>query len=258
MVTAGFDASVPNMARVYDCLLGGKDHYAADRDQAARLLAIYPPLAAMARENRAFLGRAITWAAQQGISQFLDLGAGLPAAQNTHQIAQAVNPATATAYADTDPVVLSHAQALLATSDQVAVIAADLRDPPGVLADPGFRAVIDPARPVGVILGAVLHFLDADAAREVTAGYARLVAPGSCLIISVASFDDETLAKRLATEYTAGTFVNHAPADIASFFVGLEMAGPGLADVETWRAWMPAPVLLRREGHVLAGVARRT
>ena len=254
----GFDASVPNMARVYDCLLGGKDHYAADRDQAARLLAIYPPLAAMARENRAFLARAVTWAAQQGISQFLDLGAGLPTAQNTHQIARAVNPAATAAYADTDPVVLSHARALLATSGQVAVIAADLRDPPGVLADPGLRAVIDPARPVGVILGAVLHFLDADAARQVTAGYARLIAPGSYLIISVASFDDETLAKRLAAEYTAGTFVNHAPADIASFLAGLNPVGPGLADAGTWRPWMPTPVLRQREGHVLAGVARRT
>ena len=254
----GFDASVPNMARVYDCLLGGKDHYAADRAEAARLLGIYPPLAAMARENRAFLARAVTWAARQGISQFLDLGAGLPAAQNTHQIAQAVNPAATAAYADTDPVVLSHARALLATSGQVAVIAADLRDPPGVLADPGLRAVIDPARPVGVILGAVLHFLDADAARQVTAGYARLIAPGSCLIISVTSFDDETLAKRLAAEYTAGTFVNHAPADIASFFAGLNPVGPGVAEAGTWRAWMTAPVLRRREGHVLAGVARRT
>ena len=245
------------MARVYDCLLGGKDHYAADREQAARLLAVYPPLAAMARENRAFLARAITWAAEHGIGQFLDLGSGLPAAPNTHQIARAVNPAAAAAYVDTDPVVLSHARALLATSDHVAVIDADLRNPPGVLADPGLRAVIDPARPAGVILGAVLHFLDADVARQVTAGYASLIAPGSCLIISVASFDDETLAKRLAAEYTAGTFVNHKPADIASFFAGLNPVGPGLGEAGTWRAWMPAPVLRRREGRMLAGVARR-
>jgi O-methyltransferase involved in polyketide biosynthesis len=256
-VTPEFDASVPNMARIYDCLLGGKDHYAADRDLAGRLLAIYPPVAAMARENRVFLARAITWAAQQGISQFLDLGAGLPTGQNTHQIAQAVNPAATTAYADTDPVVLSHARALLATSGHVAVIEADLRDPPGVLASPGLRTVIDPVRPVGVILGAVLHFLDTDVARQVTAGYARLIAPGSCLIISVARFDNETLAKRLAAEYTAGTFVNHDPGDIASFFAGLNPIGPGLAEGGTWRPSMPAPVL-RREGHMLAGVARRT
>ena len=172
-VSPGFDASTPNMARVYDCWLGGKDNYAADRAEARRLLRIYPPLRAMARENRAFLARAVTWAAEQGISQFLDLGAGLPAGQNTHQAARAVNPAAAVAYVDTDPVVLAHARALLATSDGVTAVAADLRDPAAVLADPGLRAVIDLARPVAVLLGAVLHFLDADAARQVTAGYAR-------------------------------------------------------------------------------------
>jgi len=255
-MSPGFDASTPNMARVYDALLGGKDHYAADRAEAGRLLRIYPPLAAMARENRAFLARAITWAAQQGISQFIDLGAGLPTAQNTHQIARAVNPAAAVAYVDTDPVVLSHVRALLAISDGLAAVAADLRDPAAVLADPELLAVIDPARPAAVILGAVLHFTDAAAARQVTAGYARLTAPGSCLIISVACFDDEALGKQLAAEYTAAQFVNHAPADIASFLAGLDMIGPGLTEARTWRPWMPAPAPSHRDGHVLAAVAR--
>jgi S-adenosyl methyltransferase len=140
------DARTPNMARVYACLLGGKDHYAADRVQARRLLAIYPLLAAMARENRDFQARAITWAARTGISQFLDLGAGLPAAPNTHRVARATCPAAAVAYIDTDPVVVAHARALLA-GDGVAAVAADLQDPAAVLADPGLRAVIDPAFP---------------------------------------------------------------------------------------------------------------
>ncbi len=254
-----FDASVANMARVYDYLLGGKDNYAADRAEARRLLRIYPPLRAMARENRAFLARAVTWTAGQGVGQFLDLGAGLPTAQNTHQVARAVNPAAAVAYVDTDPVVLAHARALLATSDGVTAVAADLRDPAAILADPGLRAVIDPAKPVAVLLGAVLHFLDADAARQVTAGYAQDMAPGSCLVISVARYDDETLAKQLAAEYTAGPFINHTPADIASFFAGLDMTGPGLTEAQTWRAWLPGPVSHHRTGHVLAGIAfRRT
>ena len=152
---------------------------------------------------------------------------------------------------------LSHASALLATGDAVSAVAADLREPGTVLADPELRAVIDPARPVCVILGAVLHFLDADAARTVTAGYARLMAPGSCLVISVASFDDETLGKQLAEEYTAAAWHNHAPADVTSFFAGLELVGPGVTEAQTWRAWLPQPVLRHREGHVLAGVARR-
>jgi len=258
-MSPGFDASTANMARVYDYWLGGKDNYAADRAEAGRLLRIYPPLRAMARENRAFLARAVTWAAGHGVSQFLDLGAGLPTAQNTHQVARAVNPAAAVAYVDTDPVVLAHARALLATGDGVTAVAADLRDPAAVLADPGLRVVIDPARPVAFLLGAVLHFLDADAARQVTAGYAQAMARDSCLVISVARYDDETLAKQLAAEYTAGPFINHTPEDIASFFAGLDMAGPGLAEAQTWRAWLPGPVSRRRTGHVLAGIAfRRT
>jgi O-methyltransferase involved in polyketide biosynthesis len=157
----------------------------------------------------------------------------------------------------THAVVLSHARALLATSDGVTAVTADLRDPNAVLANPELRTVIDQARPMCVILGAVLHFLDADAARTVTAGYARLMAPGSCLVISVASFDDEALGKQLAEEYTAAAWHNHTPADITSFFAGLELVGPGVTEAQTWRAWMPQPVLRHREGHVLAGVARR-
>ena len=148
-MTAGFDSATPNMARVYDYWLGGKDHYAADRAEAERLLAIYPPLRDLVRENRAFVIQAVSWAARQGIGQFIDLGAGLPASPAVHQAARAVLPAARVAYVDIDPVVLSHARALLATSDGVAAVAADLRDPAAVLADPELRAVIDPG-PAGV------------------------------------------------------------------------------------------------------------
>ena len=255
-MTGGFDPATPNMARVYSRLLGGKDHFPADRAEADVLLEIYPPLAEMARDNRAFVAEAVTWAAGQGIGQFLDLGAGLPATPAVHEAARAVLPAARVAYVDTDPMVLSHARALLAAPG-VAVVAADLRDPAAVLADPELRAVIDPAEPVCVILGAVVHFLDAGTAWEVTAGYARLIAPGSCLVISCASYDDEALAKRLAAEYTAGVFVNHTREDVVSFFAGLDLVGPGVSEAQTWRAWHPEPVLRHREGHVLAGVARR-
>src|SRR5690242_1726091 len=173
-VTAEFDPAMPNMARVYDYWLSGKDNYPADRAEAERLLAIYPPLRDLVRENRAFVTQAVSWAARQSIGQFIDLGAGLPACPPVHQAVRKVMPPVRVAYVDIDPVVLSHARALLATSDGVTAVAADLRDPGAVLADPELRAVIDPARPVCVILGAVLHFLDADAARTVTAGYKLL------------------------------------------------------------------------------------
>ena len=256
-MTAGFDPGTPNMARVYDYWLGGKDHFPADRAEAERLLAIYPPLRDLVKENRAFITRAVTWAALHGIGQFIDLGAGLPASPAVHQAARAVQPTARVAYVDTDPVVLSHARALLATSDGVTAVSADLRDPAAVLAHTDLRAVIDPAEPVCVILGAVLHFFDADAARAVTAGYARLIAPGSCLVITVACYDDEALGKRLSAEYTAATWHNHTREDIVSFFAGLELIGPGVTEAQTWRAWMPEPVMRHRDGHVLAGVARK-
>ena len=104
---------------------------------------------------------------------------------------------------------------------------------------------------------AVLHFLDVGSARQVSAGYVRLIAPGSCLVISCAAYDDEALAKRLAAEYTAGQFINHTREDVVSFFAGLELVGPGVTEAQTWRPWMPQPVVRQREGHVLVGVARR-
>jgi O-methyltransferase involved in polyketide biosynthesis len=243
------------MARVYSRLLGGKDHFPPDRAEADLLLEIYPPLADMVKENRAFIAEAVTWAASQFIDQFIDLGAGLPVAPSVERIARLTRPAARVAYVDTDPMVLAHARALLAAPG-VAVVAADLHDPAAVLADPELRAVVDPAEPVCVILGAVLHFLDVATAREVTAGYARLIAPGSCLVISCASYYDEALAKRLATEYTAGSFVNHSREDVESFFAGLDLMGPGVTEAQNWRPWMPEPVLRRRDGHVLAAVGR--
>ena len=133
-MTAGFDPATPNTARVYSRLLGGKDHFLPDRAEADVLLGIYPPLAEVVKENRAFLAEAVTWAASEGIGQFLDLGAGLPAPRAIHQTAQAVLHGARVAYVDRDPMVLSHARALLA-SPGVAAVAADLRDPAAVLAD---------------------------------------------------------------------------------------------------------------------------
>lgn len=253
---AAFDPATPNMARVYNHLLGGKDAFPADRGEAGRLLEIYPPLRDMVRENRAFLIEAVSWAAGQGISQFIDLGAGLPASPPLHQAAREVIPTARVAYVDIDAVVLSHARALLATGDGVTAVAADLRDAQAVFANKELGEVIDPARSVCVVLGAVLHFMDADTARAVTAGYARLMAPGSCLVISVASVDDEGLAKQLAQEYTAAAWHNHPAADVAEFFAGLTLVGPGLAEAYTWRAWQTEPSFRHREGHVLAGLGR--
>jgi O-methyltransferase involved in polyketide biosynthesis len=167
-----------------------------------------------------------------------------------------IQPAAQVVYVDTDPVVLSHARALLATGDGVTAAEADLGDPDAVFAAPELRAVIDPARPVCVVLGAVLHFLPADEAQVVVSGYAELLVPGSYLVVSVACFDDQALAGELAGEYTAAPFYNHSIADVMSFFAGLDMAGPDVAEAATWRPWQDEPAFRRRDGHVLVGVAR--
>ena len=128
----GFDTGFPNVARIYDALLGGKDNYAADREAAGELLKVVPGAAAAARENRAFLGRAVRFlAGEAGIRQFLDIGTGLPAAGNVHQVAQATDPAARVVYTDFDPVVVLHANVLLADAVTVSAVNADLRYPPG-------------------------------------------------------------------------------------------------------------------------------
>ena len=173
---------------------------------------------------------------------------------SVHQAARAVLAAARVAYVDIDPVVLTHAVALLATGDGVAAVAADLRDPAAVLGHQDLRAVINPGQPVCVILGAVVHFLDPDAACAVTAGYVSLMVPGSCLVLSCARFEDEELARQLAQEYTPATWYNHSPADVAEFFAGLDLAGPGVTEARTWPKRPPEAD--DRTGHVLAGVGR--
>ncbi|MHA6765531.1 SAM-dependent methyltransferase [Streptacidiphilus sp. PAMC 29251] len=155
------DTSVPHPARMYDYYLGGKDNFPADREAAEKVIAAGVHARDFARANRAFLGRVIRFLAEQGITQFLDIGTGIPAVGNTHEVAQQTNPAARVVYVDNDPIVLTHARALMAGHGQGAttVIQADLRDPAAILAHPKVRAAIDFDRPVGLILVAVLHFI---------------------------------------------------------------------------------------------------
>ena len=242
-MTSGLDTSVPNMARVYNYWLGGKDHFAADRAEAERLVELYPPLPVLARENRAFLLEAAGWAARQGIGQFHRPGrraSGVSVGPPSRAGGPARSPGRLCRHrpGGADP----------------CRGATGYRRWCGVWGNQDLRAVINPGQPVCVILGAVLHFLDPDAACAVTAGYVSLLAPGSCLVLSCARFEDEELAKQLAEEYTAATWYNHSPADIVSFFGGLELAGPGVTEARTWPK--RAPEADDRNGHVLAGVGR--
>jgi SAM-dependent methyltransferase len=252
-----FDPSRPNIARVYDYWLGGKDNYVADRAEAERLIAVYPRLPFLARQSRLFLSRAVQWLADQGVTQFLDLGCGLPTGQNTHQIAQAIHADCHVVYVDADPVVVSHARALLCGPGVIA-IHGDLTEPDAILADlRGRRDPINLAEPTAVILAMVLHFFDAATARGIVAAYARAVTPGSYFVLSVGSGDERT-GGALVREYQASTLYNHSFAQIAAFLDDLELIPPGMTDAMSWMPGSPGqPPPPQTGGHVLAGVARK-
>lgn len=240
----GIDTSIPNVARVYDCLLGGKDNFAADRIQAAKLTELDPSLPGLVRQNRAFVNRAVTWAAGRGIGQFLDLGAGLPTHPAVHEVArEAITPARVV-YVDNDPVVVLHAQSLL-TGPGVTAVRADLTRPELIMSRQTLGDVIDLAEPMCVLIASVLHFMSADAARGLVAGYARLLPRGSVLAVSVFGSDDPQVAERARQAYTATRTYTHIKEDIASFLTnaGLDLVEPGVVVAHAWRGDMPDPGL---------------
>jgi hypothetical protein len=251
-----FDPTRPNIARVWDYWLGGKDNFAADRELATKMLAIHPPTARMARENRQFLGRAVSYVAARGIRQFVDVGAGLPTALNTHDIAQSVEPEARVAYVDNDPVVISHARSLLAKSPGVIAVPGDMHDPARILADPGLTELIDLTQPACVIFSAVLHFADAMTARDVAAAFARAVVPGSYLIISCGS-GNRSEGENFTSEYSAARVHIHSTEEIGSFFDGFDLVPPGVVAVRTWNGDGPDLGLTAPTATFLGGVARK-
>jgi hypothetical protein len=250
------DTTRPNIARVYDAWLGGKDNFEADREEAERLLQIYPDLRRLAQENRTFVRRAVHWlAAECGIRQFLDVGSGLPTARNTHDVAQAAAPGSKVAYVDKDPMVVLHAHALLADGRNVRAVRGDAAEPAAILADPRVATLIHPDRPSAIILAAVLHFFPLTDARRIITEFAALAAPGSYMVISVGSS-----GRKLASAYTAGTLHDHSPDEIRSLLAGLEIIDPpGLVDALYWAPGTPAPARAEsgeQGGHIFSAVAR--
>jgi SAM-dependent methyltransferase len=231
----GIDTNVPNIARVYDFFLGGKDNFAADRQLAAQIAEISPDWVQACRDNRRFVDRAVTWAAQRGIRQFLDLGAGLPTHPAVHETVRDIIPGAPVCYVDNDPVVVAHARALLAKPAGVGIADVDLSDPAGVLDHPEVTRIIDWSQPVCVILAMVLHFYDPVAGRELTDGYASRLAPGSALAISCGRNDDPDMWRRMRESYTAAATYNHSRDELRSFFGTLELVPPGLALARAWR-----------------------
>jgi len=236
-----FDTSVPHIARVYDYWLGGKDNFAADRELGERTLQAYPNLVFSVRANRAFLTRTVRFlAAEAGIRQFLDIGTGIPTNNNTHEVAQRVAPEARIVYVDNDPIVLSHARALLTSKPEgaCAYIDADLRDPDKILASAA--DTLDFSQPVAVMLVAVMHFISDDA--EASAIVNRLMGacvPGSFVTISHAASDidaeQQTEMVRRLNQSVAEKATLRDRAGVTRLFDGLELVEPGVVRVTGWR-----------------------
>ena len=260
------DVSVPHPARMYDYFLGGKNHFAADRERAEAVLEFAPSTRTTARENRAFVGRAVRYlAAEAGITQFLDIGTGLPTEDNTHDVAQAVNPSAHVVYVDYDPMVLAHAQALLTSSPEgrTAYIQADLREPDTILANADLRDVLDFGQPVALILAAVLHFVTEDMKpAEILATLLDALPSGSYLVAS--HITPEHMPPQAATESVSSYRASGIPLAIrdssefgALAFTGLELVPPGVVLVSEWRPDREEPRPAPSEVNMYGGVARK-
>jgi O-methyltransferase involved in polyketide biosynthesis len=240
----GFDPGTANAARMWNYWIGGTDNFRADREAGDRVLAAMPALPLVARSLRRFLTTTVAELTAAGVRQFLDIGSGLPTADNTHDVAQRAAPGSRIVYVDHDPVVISQARSLLTSSaaGKTDYVQADLRDWPGILA--GAQRTLDFSQPVAVLLIAVLHFiLDTEDPHQLVSRIVADLAPGSYLAIGHAASDiGAGTVAAMARSYNASASLTITPRDrpaVARFFDGLEMTGPGLVPLAQW--WGPSP-----------------
>ena len=248
------DATRPNQARVHNALLGGKDNFAPDRDAAEQIEAMFPGMRRLVARHRKFARCATAWlAAERGISQFIDVGCGLPSGVPTGDVAREILPGATVVYADADPVAVSHARALLGRPG-VAVVQGDAGDPEAVLGAPELAEVIDMTAPAAVLLCGVLSAMHPVAARRAVRGYVSRLASQSAVALCCASYSDQRAgdeASRRYAEITGGTFYSHSRPTIEGFLGGLELVQGGVADVRAW--WEPVSTG-ERDVAVLGGV----
>lgn len=258
------DTSKPHPARLYDFYLGGKDNYAADRAAAKQVLRVAPEVRVMARENRAFLRRAVRFlVGEAGIDQIVDIGTGIPTAGNVHQVAGEIAPGTRVVYVDNDPIVHVHANALLTGTGATSIVLADLREPEVILAHPRVRELIDFSRPVALLLVAILHFItDAEDPAGILAAFRDALVPGSYLVLSHGTADfhaPETVGQAAAVyERATAPLVLRGHAQISALFDGFPLVDPGLVQVPLWRpdGKTPRPKDLAKIA-IYGGVGRR-
>jgi hypothetical protein len=257
---SGFDPAVAHPARVYNYWLGGKDHFPADRQVAEEVKRQRPQVVASAWANRAFLARAVRFlVAQCGIGQIVDIGTGLPAPSNTHEVAQEVDPSCRVVYVDNDPLVLAHARALLASTTpqgRCDYVDGDLREPETIVAQAA--RTLDFTRPAAVLLLAIVHFLpDSDGPAEIVARLASTLAPGSYLAIThlTADFAPEQVTAAVTAYNTMAPapVIPRTHTQVSALFGALPLLAPGVVPVAEWR---PPVGKLGRPADLHAGVAR--
>ncbi len=259
----GFDASKPHIARVYDYLLGGKDNFAADRAVGEQIIAQLPAVQVGVRAQRDVLGRVVRFlVGEAGIRQLLDIGSGLPTAENVHEIAQRIDPATRVVYLDDAPVVLSHARALLADDMATFAVDGDLRNPAGILAHPEVRKHLDWEQPIGLLLCGILHYiLDEENPAGLVATLYEALPSGSYVFIHhmLDGEDPASATLQAAMQQGLGRSKFRTFAQIRELFDGLELIDPGLVFVSDWRPDPGTPGVLHHPVLKLAaaGVARK-
>jgi hypothetical protein len=239
----GLNPDVPSAARVYDYFLGGYHNLAVDREFAHRAEQALPDLPLILRTSRRFLRRAVHFLLEAGVTQFLDLGSGIPTAGNVHEIAQAVNPQARVVYVDRDAVAIAHSSLMLENNDHAAALRADLRRPWDVLHSDVVTGMLDLSKPVAVLMSAVLHFVESDIeAQAIIAGYRNAVAPGSYLVISQGTKEpagqrgDDVIK---LYDQTDSPFTARDRAQFTQLFKGFELVEPGVVYVPQWRPESP-------------------
>jgi hypothetical protein len=234
------DPTVAHPARVYDYLLGGKDNFEVDREAAEVAMRAVPAARKTALENRAFLGRAVRFLAEAGVTQFLDVGTGIPGPGNTGEVARAIHPESRVVYVDYDPIVATHARALLAgDTARTAVVLADVREPGSILDNEAVRALLDFGQPVAVLMVALLHFVtEEEDAPAIVSAFREALAPGSALVITHGTDGgqpERANAARKGWDNAKSRITVRSPERIEALFDGFELVEPGVVNLPRWR-----------------------
>ena len=240
------DIEHPSPARVYDYYLGGSHNFAVDRKMARQAIELWPELPLIMQANRAFLRRSVRYLVSQGITQFLDIGSGIPTEGNVHEVAQIASPECRVVYVDIDPVAVAHSRAMLSKNPLADIVHADLRDVAGIFADPATAALLDLAQPIAVLMVAMLHFVPDEAnPANLLAQYHKMMAPGSYLALSHASHEGRPEQARPHTELyrrAGAPMTMRSQAEIERLLDGFDLVPPGVVFMPLWRPDSPTDV----------------